>query len=182
MPRLLDPADLSSRCAGIRLLVLDVDGVLTDGAIILDDRGVESKHFHVRDGAAIALWRKSGRRVAILSGRESACVSKRAEELGISPVIQGVGSKIGPFSSILKDLQIAAESTCYVGDDWADLPVLDVAGLAACPSDAAEEVRAASHLVARSPGGRGAVREVIEVILKAQGDYEGLVASYRPTG
>ena len=182
MPRALDSSDLASRCAGIRLLVLDVDGVLTDGAIILDDLGVESKHFHVRDGAAIALWLKSGRRVAILSGRESACVARRALELGISPVIQGVGSKIGPFSSLLKDLHVAPESTCYVGDDWADLPVLDVVGLAACPSDAAEEVLAASHLVAKSRGGRGAVREVIEVILKEQGDYESLVAAYRPTG
>jgi 3-deoxy-D-manno-octulosonate 8-phosphate phosphatase (KDO 8-P phosphatase) len=182
MPASLAPEDLSERLRAIRLLVLDVDGVLTDGVIAIDDRGVETKHFHVRDGSAIALWRQSGRRAAILSGRSAACVDRRAAELGISPVIQGVPSKLEPFLAILEELSVPADQTCYVGDDWADLTVLSLAGLAACPSDAAEEVRETAHVVANSPGGRGAVREVIERILKEQGNYDELIAAYRPTG
>ena len=179
--RELGPDDLARRCAAITLLVLDVDGVMTDGVIALDDRGVETKHFHVRDGAAIALWRKTGRRVAILSGRKAECVSRRAEELGIAPVVQGAASKLAPFRAILQELQVPAESACFMGDDWADLPALGLAGLAACPSDAAVEVRQAVHLVAGSPGGRGAVREVIETILKARGEYHKLVDAFRAT-
>lgn len=174
--------DMRARLAAIRLLVLDVDGVLTDGVIAIDDLGVETKHFHVRDGSAIALWRKAGRRVAILSGRKAACVDRRAAELGIAPVVQGVASKIEPFRAILAETGASPEQACFVGDDWADLAVLSVAGVAACPSDAAEEVRQVSHLVADSPGGRGAVREVILSLLQAQGLYEDLVATYRPTG
>src|SRR3954466_5674326 len=112
MPRTLAPEDLNARLEAIRLLVVDVDGVLTDGVIALDDRGVETKHFHVRDGSAIALWRKSGRRGAILSGRRAECVDRRAAELGISPVIQGAASKIEPFRAILAELDVTAEQTC----------------------------------------------------------------------
>jgi 3-deoxy-D-manno-octulosonate 8-phosphate phosphatase (KDO 8-P phosphatase) len=174
--------ELNARLAAIRVLVLDVDGVLTDGVIALDDRGVETKHFHVRDGSAIALWRKSGRRVAILSGRKAECVDRRAAELGISPVIQGASSKIEPFREILAGLDVTAEEACFMGDDWADLACLSAAGLAACPSDAAAEVREIAHVVTRSPGGRGAVRELIETILQSQGAYDGLVAGLLPPG
>lgn len=177
MPAPLAPSDLSARLKAIRLLVLDVDGVLTDGVIAIDDLGVETKHFFVRDGSAIALWRKAGHRVAILSGRKAACVDRRAAELGISPVIQGVASKREPFAAILEELGVPAEESCYMGDDWADLAVLAMAGLSACPSDAADEVRQIAHLVASSPGGRGAVREVIVRILKEQGKYEGSAPS-----
>ena len=172
-----EPLALADRLRPIRLLVLDVDGVLTDGVIALDDQGVESKHFYVRDGSAIALWRRSGGKVAILSGRRAACVDRRAAELGIAPVIQGAASKLGPFRAILDTLSIAAEHTCYVGDDWVDLPPMAAAGLAACPADAASEVLHAAQFVARSPGGRGAVREVIQAILKERGEYEGLIAT-----
>jgi 3-deoxy-D-manno-octulosonate 8-phosphate phosphatase (KDO 8-P phosphatase) len=168
--------DLAERCAAISLLLVDVDGVLTDGVIAIDDRGVETKHFHVRDGTALALWRKLGRPAAILSGRKAAAVVHRAKELGIAPVIQGVGDKGEPFRGLIRDLGIEARQVCYVGDDLADLPVLLAAGLAACPSDAAAEVREAAHLVLGTPGGRGAVREVVEVILKHQGVWDGLVA------
>lgn len=174
--------DLDSRLAAVRLLVLDVDGVLTDGVIALDDRGVETKHFSVRDGSAIALWRRSGRKVAILSGRKAECVDRRAAELGISPVVQGVSAKREPFLAILSDLAVPAEEALYMGDDWADLPAMAEAGVSACPADAAEEVRAAAHVVAESNGGRGAVREVIQRILKIRGEYDGLVATLRPTG
>jgi 3-deoxy-D-manno-octulosonate 8-phosphate phosphatase (KDO 8-P phosphatase) len=171
--------DLAERCAAISLLLVDVDGVLTDGVIAIDDRGVETKHFHVRDGTALAIWRKLGRPAAILSGRKAAAVVHRAKELGIAPVIQGVGDKGEPFRGLIRDLGIEAKQVCYVGDDLADLPVLLAAGLAACPSDAAPEVREAAHLVLGSAGGRGAVREVVEVILKHQGLWDDLVARQR---
>jgi 3-deoxy-D-manno-octulosonate 8-phosphate phosphatase (KDO 8-P phosphatase) len=171
--------ELAERCAAISLLLVDVDGVLTDGVIAIDDRGVETKHFHVRDGTALALWRKLGRPAAILSGRKAEAVVHRAKELGIAPVIQGVGDKGEPFRRLLNDLGVEARNVCYVGDDLADLPVLLAAGLAACPSDAAAEVREAAHLVLESAGGRGAVREVVEVILKHQGLWDDLVARQR---
>ncbi len=170
------------KLAGIRLLVLDVDGVLTDGVIALDDRGVETKHFSVRDGSAISLWRKSGRKVAILSGRKAECVNLRAAELGIEPVIQGAASKLAPFHQILASHEIPVEQTCYMGDDWADLAILEVAGVSACPADAADEVREIAQLVTKSPGGRGAVRELIETILKERGEYDALIATFRSVG
>src|SRR5579875_1460290 len=141
------PDDLAARCGPIELLLVDVDGVLTDGVIAIDDRGVETKHFHVRDGSALVLWRKLGRPAAILSGRRAEAVDRRAAELGIAPVIQGVGDKGEPFRGLLRDLGLDASQVCYVGDDLADLPVLLAAGLAACPSDAAPEVRESDHLV-----------------------------------
>lgn len=171
--------DLAARCAAIELLVLDVDGVLTDGIIEVDDRGVESKHFFVRDGSAIALWRRAGHRVAILSGRWAPVVDRRAAELGIAPVIQGARDKREPFRSLLRELNLEPSQVGYMGDDLPDLPVLLDAGLAACPADAAAEVREVAHLVTDAPGGRGAVRELIERILKQQGRWDGLVTGYR---
>ncbi len=172
-----DPDDLAARCGPIELLLLDVDGVLTDGVIAIDDRGVETKHFFVRDGSALALWRKAGRRAAILSGRSAPLVAIRAAELGIDPVVQGAAAKGPAFRAILAGLGLESRQVCYVGDDVADLPVLRAVGLAACPADAAVEARAASQLVSRYPGGRGAVREVVETVLRHQGAWEGLLAS-----
>jgi 3-deoxy-D-manno-octulosonate 8-phosphate phosphatase (KDO 8-P phosphatase) len=174
-----DDEDLAARCGPIELLLVDVDGVLTDGVIAIDDHGVETKHFHVRDGSALSLWRKAGKRAAILSGRSSPAVDRRAAELGIAPVIQGAASKGEPFRRLLAEMGLDPRQVCYVGDDLPDLPVLLAAGLAACPADAAPEVREVSHLVARSPGGRGAIREVVEIILKHQGAWDALVAGLR---
>lgn len=171
--------DLAARCGPIELLLVDVDGVLTDGVIVVDDRGVETKHFHVRDGSAFNLWQKAGKQAAILSGRWAPLVNRRAAELGIAKVIQGAAQKGEPFRALIQELGLDARQVCYVGDDLADLPVLTAVGLAACPADAADEVRAAAHLVTRAPGGRGAVREVVEVVLKHQGIWEALVAQYR---
>jgi 3-deoxy-D-manno-octulosonate 8-phosphate phosphatase (KDO 8-P phosphatase) len=173
------PPDLAARCGPVELLLVDVDGVLTDGVIAVDDRGVETKHFHVRDGSAINLWRKAGKRAAILSGRRAVAVEHRAAELGIALVIQGKPHKAEPFRTLIADLGLDARQVCYIGDDLADLPVLGAVGLAACPADAAEEVRRAAHLVTVAPGGRGAVREVVEFILKHQGAWESLVAPFR---
>ena len=173
------PHDLAARCAPIELLVLDVDGVLTDGGILVDDRGVETKQFHVRDGSAIVAWRGQGKRVAILSGRSAPLVDRRAAELGIAPVVQGAARKGEAFRAILDDLGVDARRACFVGDDLADLPPLLYAGLAACPADAVPEIRQVAHLVAAAPGGRGAVREIVEVLLKHQGLWDGIVARYR---
>jgi 3-deoxy-D-manno-octulosonate 8-phosphate phosphatase (KDO 8-P phosphatase) len=171
--------DVSARCGPIELLLVDVDGVLTDGVIALDGNGVETKHFHVRDGSGITLWNKAGKRAAILSGRRAAAVDLRAAELGISPVIQGAANKAEPFRTLLADLGLDPRQVCYIGDDLADLPVLSAVGLAACPADAAVEVRRVAHVVTSAPGGRGAVREIVELLLKHQGAWERLVAPFR---
>jgi 3-deoxy-D-manno-octulosonate 8-phosphate phosphatase (KDO 8-P phosphatase) len=170
--------DLLERCRPIELLVVDVDGVLTDGAIVVDDRGVESKHFHVRDGLAYSLWHRTGKRSAILSGRRAGVVDLRAAELKIAHVYQGLADKGAPFRALLAELGLEARRACFVGDDLVDLPVLQSAGLAACPADAVPEVRDAAHLVTVAAGGRGAIREVVEVILKAQGLWHDLCRPY----
>lgn len=172
-------AGLGSRCGPIELLVVDVDGVLTDGVIAIDDKGIETKNFYVRDGSGIHLWRKAGRQIAILSGRWTPAVDRRAAELGIETVIQGRPQKAAPFRELLGSMQLEPHQVCYVGDDLPDLPAMALSGLAACPADAVPEVRRAAHLVTQAPGGRGAVREVIETILKEQGAWEALMARYQ---
>ena len=171
------PLPIADRLATIDLLVLDVDGVLTDGSIIIDDNGVESKHFHVRDGAAIALWIKLGKRSAILSGRSARCVGHRAADLKIHPVIQGSSDKGRDLREMLDRLGIEPSQVAFMGDDFADLPAIELAGISACPSDAAAEVRRLTDLVTEAPGGRGAVRELVETILKAQGLWPDFRAS-----
>jgi 3-deoxy-D-manno-octulosonate 8-phosphate phosphatase (KDO 8-P phosphatase) len=178
MPHLgLSFEELRARCAAVELLVLDVDGVMTNGVIEIDDRGVETKQFFVRDGSALAFWRQAGHRAAILSGRRTAAVDLRAAELGIRPVLQGARDKALGFREILELLGCAASQACFVGDDLPDLRVMSVEdlGLAACPADAAPEVRDAAHIVTEAPGGRGAVREVVEIILKAQDRWTPLL-------
>jgi 3-deoxy-D-manno-octulosonate 8-phosphate phosphatase (KDO 8-P phosphatase) len=172
------PDDLIARCLPIKLLVLDVDGVLTDGIIAIDDRGVEMKRFFVRDGSALTLWRNAGHRAAILSGRWAPAVERRAAELGLAPVIQGAKDKGARLAELLEQLGLEPRHVCMVGDDLPDLPALRLAGLTACPADAVPEVRARCDLVSNRPGGRGAVRGVVESILRAQGRWEDLVRSY----
>jgi 3-deoxy-D-manno-octulosonate 8-phosphate phosphatase (KDO 8-P phosphatase) len=171
-------ADLATRCAAIELLAVDVDGVLTDGAIVIDDQGVESKHFHVRDGLAYSLWHRAGKLSAILSGRKAEVVRRRAAELRITHVAQGLDEKGEAFRTLLAELGLKPHQVCFVGDDLVDLPVLRSVGLAACPADAVAEVREHAHLITAAPGGQGAVREVVEVILKAQGLWHGLCSSF----
>jgi 3-deoxy-D-manno-octulosonate 8-phosphate phosphatase (KDO 8-P phosphatase) len=162
----------------VRLLLLDVDGVLTDGRIILDDHGVETKHFHVRDGSALALWRRLGLRAGVLTGRSSQVVARRAAELGLEPVVQGAGDKAAAFGRLCSELALDPAEVAYMGDDWPDLPVLARAGLAACPADADPDVQAHAHVVADAPGGRGAVREVIAAILRARRQWDDALASF----
>lgn len=155
------------RARRVRLLVLDVDGVLTDGRLYITASGEEFKVFHVRDGAGIVAVQRAGIAVAIISGRNSAAVSRRAEELGIRHVRQGVADKAAVLRTLLGELGVAAEETACVGDDTPDLPMLAAAGLAIAVADAHPEVRSAAHWVTRVDGGCGAVRETCDLLLSA---------------
>jgi 3-deoxy-D-manno-octulosonate 8-phosphate phosphatase (KDO 8-P phosphatase) len=152
----------------IRLLVLDVDGVLSDGMIFIDARGVETKAFHTRDGAGINMWRKLGHEAAIITGRSSMTVQHRAAELGIRHVFQGVRDKMDTLGNLLNDLGLAASEVAVMGDDLPDLPMLRLAGYPIAVADAVREVREMAAFVTERPGGRAAVREAIEHLLKAQ--------------
>jgi 3-deoxy-D-manno-octulosonate 8-phosphate phosphatase (KDO 8-P phosphatase) len=159
----------AERCRAIELLVMDVDGVLTDGQIIYTDAGAEVKAFHVRDGSAIKRWLREGKRAAFLTGRSSPIVERRGQELGVTAVLQGSEHKLPGFEKLLADLNVSAEQTAYIGDDWPDVPLLQRAGLAAAVADASAEAKAVAHYVTRTAGGKGAVRELIEVLLRHQG-------------
>jgi YrbI family 3-deoxy-D-manno-octulosonate 8-phosphate phosphatase len=170
---------LQQRCERIELLVLDVDGVLTDGSIIYADNDVEVKTFHVRDGSGLKLWQMAGKRSAIISGRTSRIVNVRAAELDIVVVVQGAMDKLAAFEQLLQSQGLRPEQAAFVGDDVPDLPVLRRCGLAVAVADACPEVVEEAHYVTRLPGGHGAVREAIELILKAQGLWTKLLERYR---
>ena len=164
------------RAARIRLVVLDVDGVLTDGRLFYGPQGETLKVFDVRDGHGIKMLLAQGIDVAILSARESSIVAQRARELGIRRVLQGRGDKVAAFSQLLSDAGVAAAEAAFVGDDLPDLPVLRCAGFAATVDDAREEVKSVAHWVAPQPGGRAAVRACAEFILRAKGvDFASMV-------
>ncbi len=150
----------------IQLLVLDVDGVLTDGGIIRDDAGQQIKRFHVRDGAGVVMWKRLGKEVALITGKESAVVTHRAAELGIAHVLQNVGNKQEAYGQLLEELDLTDTQVAYVGDDLPDLPVMRKVGCPIAVADAAEEVRAAAKYVTKYPGGYGAVRDAIEYLCK----------------
>ncbi|MFO0798860.1 MAG: HAD hydrolase family protein [Gemmataceae bacterium] len=172
-------SDLAARAARIRLLLLDVDGVLTDGRVVYADDGTEVKRFHVRDGSGLKFWRDAGKRAAIVSGRSSSAVTRRAAELGIAPVLQAQADKRPAFERVLAEVGVAAAEVCAVGDDLPDLPVLLLTGLAVAVADAAPEVRAAADYVTVAPGGAGAVREAIEWLMTLTGEWQRVVASFR---
>jgi 3-deoxy-D-manno-octulosonate 8-phosphate phosphatase (KDO 8-P phosphatase) len=157
-----------SRASRIRLLVLDVDGVLTDGVLVYGASGEETKRFYVRDGLAIQVARRAGVEIAVVSGRASAAVTRRMSELGVVEVHQGVEDKESLLRGLLARLGVIAAETAVMGDDLVDLPVMRLAGLAMAPADAAPEVRRASGWVSRSAGGHGAVREAIEFLLRSR--------------
>jgi 3-deoxy-D-manno-octulosonate 8-phosphate phosphatase (KDO 8-P phosphatase) len=160
------------------MLVMDVDGVLTEGQIIYGDNGLEVKAFHVRDGSGLAVWRGEGKRAGLITGRTSPAVATRAKELGIDPVIQGAKCKREAFEQILQDTQLRPEQVCYIGDDLPDLPVLQRCGLAVAVADACAEALTAAHYVTNRAGGHGAVRETIEVILRCQGRWQRIVEKF----
>lgn len=169
---------IADRAKRITLLVLDCDGVLTDGRLILLPDGDETKAFDVRDGHAMVMAARAGLRLAIISGRKSSAVQARARELGVSRLFEGALTKIDPYEELL-DLEGASDDeVCYVGDDVVDIPVLRRVGLAVAVADAAEEIKPFCHLVTSRSGGRGAVREVIRTILNAQGKWDSAMERY----
>lgn len=169
---------LLTKIRGIRLLILDVDGVMTDGRIIIDDAGLESKQFDVRDGHGLKILMRYGIEVALLTGRKSRVVDHRAADLGIKEVHQGVWNKQEVFDEILKERKLTPEQTAYVGDDVVDIPLLRRVGFGVAVADACPEAVRAADYVTEHPGGRGAVREVCEVILKAQDRWGDVAARY----
>jgi len=174
--------NLAAQIALIDLLVLDVDGVLTDGTLLYTDSGEETKRFHVRDGSGLKLWLAAGKQCAILSGRSSATVLRRAAELGLGPVLQGRADKSAALDELLGATGHARNQVCAIGDDLADLPVFHRVGVRVAVADACPEVQATADFVTITPGGRGAVRETVEWLLKTQGHWDGLIARYRPAG
>jgi 3-deoxy-D-manno-octulosonate 8-phosphate phosphatase (KDO 8-P phosphatase) len=171
-------SDLAARAAKIELLLLDVDGVLTDGGIVYTDAGSEIKRFHVRDGSGLKFWHIAGKRSAIVSGRSSIAVERRAAELNIGIVLQGRTEKLPAFEAVLAETGMRPEQVCAIGDDLPDLPVLRQAGLAVAVADACAEVRAAADYVTAVPGGHGAVRDAIEWLLRLQGTWDDLVRRF----
>ncbi len=166
------------RAKKIRLLTLDADGVLTDGKLYLDGHGNEWQSFHIRDGHGIKLCLVAGIQVAIFSGRVSEAVRRRAEELGVKYLYQGQRDKVLCYEELKAELGIEDEEVCFVGDDLVDVPLLKRVGLPVVVADGVKEAKEVAFYVTEAPGGQGAVREVCELILKAQGKWEELLRSY----
>ena len=162
----------------IKLAIFDVDGVLTDGRVIMDDNGMEYKFFHARDGHGLRLMMRAGIEIAFLTGRQSRVVERRAEDLGVTMIYQGVKNKIEVYERILAEQNLAGEETSFAGDDLVDLPVMRRVGLALAPADAVDEVKSCAHFIAVRNGGHGAAREMAEHILKGMGRWDEVVARY----
>ena len=160
---------MQDRLKKIKVLILDVDGVLTDGGIIIDSNGVETKRFDVQDGFGLVFWRKCGLKSAIISARQSIVAVNRAKDLQMDKVFVGVYPKINAYEELLKEWQVSDEEVCFIGDDVADLKVLKRVGFAASVDNAVFEIKSIAHYVSPKKGGEGAVRDIIEKILKAKG-------------
>lgn len=175
-------ATLKPRLAKLRLLALDVDGVLTDGTINIGANGEVFKGFNAKDGLGISCALRSGLQVAIVTGRKSEIIHRRAEELGITLLCEGVKDKYAALSQLRQSLNLRQEQVAYMGDDLNDLPAFKAAGLSLAPHDGVNEVCAAADYITLAFGGNGAVREAAELILRAQGKWQSLVAAYLHAG
>lgn len=173
-----DWAEIERRASRIKLLLMDCDGVLTDGRITLVSDNDEQKSFHTRDGHGLVLLHRAGLRSGIISGNISSAVDRRARDLGIAYVRQGTWNKIVEFEEVLAAAEVEDAETAFIGDDVSDIPLMQRVGLAVAVSDATEETRSVAHYVTRLPGGFGAVREVTDLILKAQGRWAELMRKY----
>jgi len=173
-----DLASIERRASHIKLLLMDCDGVLTDGRLWLLEEGGEHKSFNTQDGLGLDLFHRSGLKSGIISGRRSLAVERRAAELGVDYLRQGDPHKISAFEEILRLAGIEEDEVAFVGDDLTDIPLMRRSELAVAVVDAAAETRSAAHYVTRTAGGRGAVREVVEIILKSQGRWNDLVEEY----
>lgn len=168
-------ATLTEKARRIRMVILDIDGVLSDGAIHIGSEGELFKAFYVRDGLGIKMLQKAGIPVGIITGRSSEIVARRAEELGITDLAQGQRFKMNAWEAMLREHGLQEDEVAYMGDDVPDLPLLMRAGLAATPADGIEELDAIVDWRARHPGGRGAVRELSELILRSRGLWDELI-------
>lgn len=169
---------IAEKAKNIKLLILDVDGVLTDGRLFFDNDGNEYKSFHARDGHGIKLLQQTGVQVAIISGRKSSTVALRMKNLGVDHVYQGHENKIAAFNEIIEKIGIAPEQAAHVGDDLLDLPIMIRVGLAIAVNDANFAVKERADWCTVLPGGLGAVREVCDFIMQAQGNYDAVLAAY----
>ncbi|WP_116139221.1 KdsC family phosphatase [Trinickia diaoshuihuensis] len=167
----------SERASRVKVMIFDVDGVLTDGGLMFTAQGDYMKAFNSMDGHGLKLLGKAGIQTAIITGRRSEIVLARAQELGISHLYQGVADKLEAFAQLMRETQVTAEQCGYMGDDWPDLAVLTRCGFAAAPANAHPEVIARAHWVSEARGGQGAAREVCDAILRAQHRYEALLAA-----
>ncbi|MGD0274806.1 MAG: HAD-IIIA family hydrolase [Syntrophales bacterium] len=170
--------DLIRRLEHVKLLLLDVDGVLTDGRIVMDNHGGEIKHFDVRDGHGLKMLIQLGIDVVLVTGRTSEIVVHRAKDLGIKEVHQGIWNKLGIFDDVLARRGLQPEEAAYIGDDIVDVPIMRRAGVSLTVADASEHVREFADYVARNRGGRGAVREICEMILMAKGLWRDIALRY----
>ena len=177
----MNSSEVQQRAARIKLLLMDCDGVLTDGRIWIFENGEEQKGFHTRDGLGIDLLHRAGLKSGIISGRVSSAVERRAQGLGIAFVVQGCEDKLGAFGETLAQAGVTPAEVAYVGDDLNDIPLMLKSGLAVAVADAAPETRERAHYVTTAGGGFGAIREIVELILKAQGRWDVLIASYVST-
>lgn len=171
--------EVEARAARVKLLLLDCDGVLTDGRITLVEGEEEVKSFHTRDGHGLVLLHRAGLRSGIISGRSSRVVTLRAADLGITYVRQGVMDKVAVYDELIREAAVEPVEVAYVGDDVVDIPLMRRSGLGVAVADATSDTRAAAHYVTQLQGGFGAVREVCELILKAQGCWEELMKKYK---
>lgn len=168
----------AARARNVRLIVTDVDGVLTDGRMVLSERGDELKYFHTRDGVAVALAKLAGLKTAIVTGEKSPIVKARGDKLGIDVVVLAARRKADALEDVCARLALEPDAAAYVGDDLLDVPALQRAGLAVAVADAAPEVKAIADLVTKSRGGQGALRECVERILRAQGTWRVTLDAY----
>ena len=166
------------KLANIKLLLLDVDGVLTDGKITYTDKGEEIKSFNSKDGLGIRLLMDSGIKIGIITGRKSGALTHRCENLGIDLLFDGIKDKLKAFNTILEKTTISAKETAFAGDDLPDLPVMKRAGLSICPADAPMYIQEHADIVTRQKGGEGAIREICDEILKAQDKWEIIIDKY----
>jgi 3-deoxy-D-manno-octulosonate 8-phosphate phosphatase (KDO 8-P phosphatase) len=174
----LSDDEVAERARSVRLLLLDVDGVLTDGTLLVSADGTESKGFNIKDGAGIVWIQRAGLLTGVLSARASGAAERRATDLGMAVVSLGRADKRAAYADILSANDLQDDQVAFMGDDLMDLPVLSRAGLSAAPADAAADVRARVHWVSSRPGGRGAVREFAELILRATGRWDAILRGY----
>jgi 3-deoxy-D-manno-octulosonate 8-phosphate phosphatase (KDO 8-P phosphatase) len=173
-----DLSQIEHRASRIKLLLMDCDGVLTDGRLWLTEEGDDQKSFNTKDGLGLSLWHRAGLQSGIISGRNSRAVTRRAQELGIEFVRQDDPDKIEAFEKVLEQAAVAENEVAFIGDDLTDIPLMQRAELAVAVADAVVETLSLAHYVTQARGGQGAVREVVELILKSQGRWSDLIDNY----